>query len=70
MATTLVNGPALFLEWLKSKGIHDGSKLLMPGVTAEQMQLLAAQMAMAQQQGSPAAAGGESNAAGVEAAAA
>ncbi len=70
MATTLVNGPALFLEWLKSKGIHDGSKLLMPGVTAEQMQVLAAQMAMVRQQGSPAAAGGESNAAGVETAAA
>lgn len=65
MATSMVNGPALFLEWLKFKGIHDGSKLLMPNVTAEQMQLLAQQMAMQQQQGSPAAAGGESNAAGV-----
>lgn len=65
MATQMVNGPALFLEWLKSKGIHDGSKLLMPGVTAEQMQVLAAQMAMQGQQGSPAAAAGPDNAEGV-----
>ena len=66
LANQLCNGPALFLEWLKTKGIHDGSKLLMPGVTAEKMQVLAAQMAVQGPQGSPAAAGGQSNAAGLE----
>jgi hypothetical protein len=65
-ATAMVNAPALFLEWLKTKGIHEGSNLLMPGIDGQAVQALAMQMAMAGKQGgSPAAAAGQSNAATV-----
>lgn len=65
IAASLVNGPAVFLEWLKLLGIHDGSKLLMPGVTAQAVQTMAQFMAVnggGAGGGSPASATGRSNA--------
>lgn len=66
IATSMTNAPVMFLEWLKLLGFNEGSKYLMPGVTAQGLSAMA-QQAAAKPQGSPTAPAGESNSAGLRA---